>query len=102
MIRRVDDGFGVSTGHRDLPDPVSCRVFADFVDRDCVTTAMHVECHLPTLEDRHLFRIEKVPLVCAGVAGATNDAVCRRAPSPGIATRGGNTPKPTVAFGVAG
>jgi hypothetical protein len=72
-----------------LSDVVASGVLAHFVDRDCVTTAVHLERHFPTLEDRHLFRIEKVPLICAGVAGATNDAGCRRAPSPGKASRWG-------------
>jgi hypothetical protein len=89
VVRRVRDRSGIRTGTQGLTDLVSRRVFADFVDRDCVTPAVHVERHFPTLEDRHLFRIEKVALICAWVGGATNDAGRRRAPGPGIASRRG-------------
>ena len=43
--------------------PVVEEVTAIHADRDRVTTAVHVERHFSTLEDRHLFRIEKMALI---------------------------------------
>jgi len=75
----VKDGLRVETGTQRLANLISSGVLTDFVDGDRVPTAMNVEGHLPTLEDRHFFRIEEVPFVGAGVGGSAYDARSRRA-----------------------